>query len=167
VTPAPESTQAPIPKIPTVSTYTAPAYAYSFNYPSNWVDITNAAPSLRFEYDPNVPDLKQDVVLGVYQDEYNAIAIICQRNFFSKGHTLEETILALEKTGASPNRIWVNNREAVETGFNSPSTYSNIKNLYLMSGSVLYWFTVVAVGETYYESFAEAYSILIESLQIR
>lgn len=153
-------------KIPTVSTYTAPDYSYSFNYPGDWVDITSTV-SPEFMGNWNSSGWQLDIALGLYKDEYHDIGIGCLRATYPQPVTLEEVENWLSSTGIETSRVMVNGKDAVVGSDDTPSRYETTRYIYLSSGNTLFYFCIGADGKSYYESFDYAYSTFINSLQVR
>jgi hypothetical protein len=177
VTPAPVPPPAqyvtPIPKIPTVSTYTPPDYAYSFKYPGDWGDITIQL-SHFLKGNVGSPDLVPDIILGLYPDEYHGIYIACCRvPAFNHSLTLKENLNTqglenMKGQGISfGNTEYINSKEALIGSYDYPKTYSKIKYIYLLTSNEVLMFVVEAEGENYYNIFDNTYSAFVNSLQVR
>jgi len=161
------STPTPISEVPTVSAYTAPDNAYSFNYPEDWVDLTYLGQYFNISRE----GWQLDTFLGLYEDEYHSICVKCMRKTYPQPITLEE-VREQEKI-SPPYMRWalVSGKAAIVVEFDyarldSPM-YREIRDIYLISGDTLFRFTMGADGQSYYESFDVAYSTFINSLQVR
>jgi hypothetical protein len=180
ITPTPVPTISPIPilepytaTIPTIKTYTAYDYAYSFNYPSGWEDVTNKLAHF-WKGNTGSPDFVPDIILGLYPDEYHGIYIApCRFPALDTSLPLMESLdtQALESLrvqgwdfGATE---YISGKETLVLSYDYPKTYSRCKLAYLLGSNELLVFIVEAMGEKYYNIFDDTYSTFVNSLQVK
>ena len=171
ISPAPTISPSPSPEpyratVSIVKTYTASDYTYSFNYPGDWGDITSKiAPFLKGNM--GAMDLKPDVGLGLYPDDYHGIVIVvCRFPAYYPSLSLKGNLNITDITGYICNWEYISSKESLVCLNDSPSAYSKYKQVYILNYNEILYFAIGAMGEKYYNSFDSIYSTFINSLDV-